>query len=106
MAMDDTYKSPKLAKLKEGIEHQGIGGKIIVLEREGTIAYALDMPLEKMTIGLYNFVQRRPDLMNDENQDMKLYYGHVGTLGYFVAEDEFDSPILEVSWSDASKYLQ
>lgn len=106
MAMDDTYKSPKLAKLKKGIEHQGIGGKYIVLEREDTLAYALDMPFDKMTIGLYNFVQRRPELMMNENEDMKLYYGHVGTLGYFVAEDEIDGDIREVDWSEACEYLQ
>lgn len=106
MAMDNRYESPKLAKLKEGIEHQGIGGKYIVLEREDTITYALDMPLEKMTIGLHNFCMRRTDLMSEEYENMKLYYGHVGTLGYFVAEDEIDGDMREVDWSEASKYLQ
>ena len=102
----EKYFKPKIVKLKDNIEHQGIGGKVIVLEREGTIAYALDANLNEITIGLHNFIMRRPDLMDEKYENMKLYYGHVGNLGYFVAEDEFDSDILEVSWSDASKYLQ
>jgi len=101
----EKYKNPKIVKLKENIEHQGIGGKVIVLEREGTLSYALDKPLDEMNIALYNFIQRRPDLMTSGKDTMKLYYGHVGNLGYFVSEDEFDSDIIEVSWSDASKYL-
>ena len=104
--MNNVYEKPRIVKLIDSIKHQGIGGKTIVLEREGTISYALDMPFDKMTIGLYNFVQRRPDLMTSEKEDTKLYYGHVGTLGYFVAEDEFDGDIKEVDWSEASEYLQ
>lgn len=77
-----------IAKVKPEVKHQGIGGKEIIIEREGTIAYALDIPLNEITIGLYNFIQRRPDLMDDEHDKVKLYYGHVGNLGYFVAEDE------------------
>lgn len=101
----EEYKTPKLAKLIDGIEHQGIGGKTIVLEREGTLSYALDMPFDKMTIGLYNFVNRRMDLMSSDNDTMKLYYGHVGNLGYFVSEDEIDGEIKDVTWSEASEYL-
>ena len=37
---------------------------------------------------------------------MKLYYGHVGALGYFVAEDELVEEPREVSWDEAYKYLQ
>lgn len=104
--MDIVYENPKIGKLIKSIKHQGIGGKMIVLEREGTISYALDMPFDKMTIGLYNFINRRPDLMEPEKENMKLYYGHVGNLGYFVAEDEFDEEIKDTTWSEAAPYLQ
>ena len=84
-------KTIGVARLIDGIEHQGIGGKEITLEKEGTIAYALDIPLNKMTIGLYNFVIRRNDLITSDNENVKIYYGHVEGLGYFVAEDELIS---------------
>lgn len=102
--MNIKYDKPRLAKLIDGIKHQGIGGHYIVLEREGTMAFALDTPFDEMTIALANFVSRY-DMMN-ANENMKLYYGHVGTLGYFVAEDEIDGDIREVDWSEAHKYLQ
>ena len=103
--MDNRYDKPKIAKINNDITHQNIGGKVIVIEREDTISYALDMPADKITIGLYNFIQRRLDLMNEEYENMKLYYGHVGTLGYYVAEDEI-SDLKETEWSEAVKYLQ
>lgn len=101
--MDIVYDKPRIAKLIDSIKHQNIGGKYIVLEREGKMSYALDMPFDKMTIALYNFVNRYNVL--EANEDMKLYYGHVGNLGYFVAEDEIDGDIKEVDWSEAGEYL-
>lgn len=92
------FEEPKVAKLINSIEHQGIGGKTIIIEKYGTINYALDMPFETMTIALFNFVNRRNLLDVDPN--MKLYYGHVGGLGYFVAEDEIDGEIKDSSWKE------
>ena len=104
--MDTRFEKPMLAKIKDDVEHQGIGGKMIVIERADTISYVLDYNLNNMTIGLYNFVIRRPDILDEEHEDMKLYYGHVGALGYFVAEDELVEEPREVSWDEAYKYLQ
>ena len=77
----------RIATLVDSIEHQGIGGKQIRIEKEGTIAYILDTTFNNMTIGMYNFIMRRKDFMSLD-EDVKIYYGHVGSLGYFVAEDE------------------
>lgn len=98
------YEKPHLARINEAVKHQDIGGKYIVIERYGTMAYALDMPFDQMTIGLYNFVNRYN--MLEAKEDTKLYYGHVGTLGYFVAEDELLEEPKEVEWSEACEYLQ
>lgn len=86
----------KRAKLKGNIEHQGIGGKEITIEKEMTGSYILDRDFKDMTIAEYNFIKRRPDLISmDEQQfdNMKIYYGHVGLLGYFVAEDEIEEEL-------------
>ena len=80
-------QEPKYAILIDSIEHQGIGGKQIRIEKEGTIAYILDTNFNNMTIGIYNFIMRRKDFMSLD-EDVKIYYGHVDGLGYFVAEDE------------------
>lgn len=106
--MNNVYEGPRKAKLIDTIEHQGIGGKIIILEREGTMSFALDAYsgiTNNVTIALFNFINRRDDI-EELPRDMKLYYGHVGTLGYFVAEDEIDGEIEEVNWSEAREYLR
>ena len=55
-----------------------------------TIGEILDCQLEDMNIAMVNFLIRRTDLFNlDEN--LKVYYGHVGSFGYFVAEDELEN---------------
>lgn len=77
----------KRAKLIDGIKHQGIGGKEILLERKMT----LNEVLEQNTIAAFNFAKRRLDLVNKSDKECDkiiCYYGHVGNLGYFVAEDE------------------
>lgn len=74
--------------LVKGIEHQGIGGKKIILEREFTVDDILDQPINKMNIACVNFVLRRGDFIVPQNGKRKVYYGHVYGLGYFVAEDE------------------
>lgn len=80
-------KEPKYATLIDSIDHQGIGGKEIIIEKEGTMNYILDMDCNDYTIAIHNFILRRDDIFTvDEN--MKIYYGHVNNLGYFVAADE------------------
>lgn len=80
-------QEPKYATLIDSIDHQEIGGKEIIIEKEGTMDYILDMNCNDFTIAVHNFILRRDDIFTvDEN--MKIYYGHVNNLGYFVAEDE------------------
>lgn len=100
----ERLEKPKIAKINDKITHQDIGGKTIVIEREGTIAYVLDTPIDKMSIALYNFILRRLDILDNIDEDTKLYYGHIGNLGYFVSEDEI-SDIEEIEWNDARDYL-
>ena len=94
------FESPMKAKLVDDIEHQGIGGRVIIIERE----VSLKEVEEHNTIASYNFFMRRPDLISKEDT-YKCYYGHVGNLGYFIANDEIDGEMNEVSWSEAAKYL-
>lgn len=72
-------------KIKEHVEHQGIGGKEIHIEME----LAADEVEERGwggNIACLHFTIRR---MNSQPAaDAKLYYGHVGNLGYVVCEDE------------------
>ena len=72
-----------IGKVKEDVKHQGIGGKRIIIEREFNSSDILDQPINKMNIACINFIARRmiPD-------NMKVYYGHVNGLGYFIGEDE------------------
>lgn len=103
-------------KLIDSIEHQGIGGQKIILEREVSL-YDL---FEMNTIAAMNFIKRRPDLarigiftqddieqiMNGQKtseqinndydkqlKDLKVYYGHIGFLGYFVSPDEIEEEV-------------
>lgn len=72
-----------IGKVKEDVKHQSIGGKRIIIEREFNSSDILDQPINKMNIAFINFITRRmiPD-------NMKVYYGHVNGLGYFIGEDE------------------
>lgn len=81
-----------IGKVREDVKHQGIGGKRIILEREFNSSDILDQPINKMNIACINFITRRmiPD-------NMKVYYGHVNGLGYFVAEDELVGEITTAS---------
>ena len=84
--MKDLEK-PYLVTLIDNIEHQGIGGKIMRIKKEGTMSYILDMSCDEYTIAVHNFIVRRDDIFTvDEN--MKLYYGHINNLGYFIGADE------------------
>ena len=75
------------------IDHQGIGGKKIIIEREFNSSDILDQPINKMNIACMNFLLRRPILGHNK----KVYYGHVNGLGYFVAEDELVGEITTAS---------
>lgn len=80
-------KEPYYVKLIDNIEHQGIGGQTMRIEKEGTMSYILDMSCDEYTIAVHNFIVRRDDIFTvDEN--MKIYYGHVNNLGYFIGADE------------------
>ena len=96
-------ENPKIAKVKDNITHQGIGGKTIVISREGTLSYILDLNMSDYTIAVFNFV-RRYNIMDIKDENKKLYYGHVNGLGYFVAEDEIDGEIKEINWEEAFNY--
>lgn len=91
--MKDVDKT-RLVKLVEGIQHQEIGGKVFRIEKEGTVTYMLDAPLDKVPCALYNFLIRRTDLL-DKDETTKIYYGHVleTNLGYFIAEDEIEKEV-------------
>ena len=79
------YENYRYARIKDEVDHQGIGGKIIKIEKEMPINYALDYPFDHMPIALYNFVARR--IVNWQDVQ-KIYYGHVDYLGYYIADDE------------------
>lgn len=80
-------KEPYYIILIDNISHQNIGGKTLRVEKEGTMAYIINTFSKDFTIAMYNFILRRDDIFTvDEN--MKIYYGHIGNLGYFIAEDE------------------
>lgn len=107
----ELYKECRLAKINDNVTHQNIGGKTISLDRE----LSLEETLETNTIAASNFMARRMDLVtkgivsesdinsiiegkttldefnkkaDDFYKNTKVYYGHVGNLGYFVCEDE------------------
>lgn len=77
-----------IGRLVDNIQHQGIGGKKIILEREFTVNDIIDQPIQQMNIAYVNFLMRRMDFVVPHNGNKKLYYGHVNRLGYFIAEDE------------------
>ena len=107
----ELYKECRLAKINDNVTHQNIGGKTISLDRE----LSLEETFETNTIAASNFMARRMDLVtkgivsesdinniiegkttldefnkkaDDFYKNTKVYYGHVGSLGYFVCEDE------------------
>ena len=87
--MIKNLEEPIIKKIKKNVEHQGIGGKEIRIEKETDVNYFLDKQINDFTIAESNFVRRRMNLILDEIPE-KIYYGHVGMLGYFVAEDELE----------------
>ncbi len=84
--------------IKESVTHQDIGGKILMVDdRDQRITDTLtkDMVISNALEGNFacmNFIERRQDFDPESILDFphKLYYGHVGGLGYVVAEDEIE----------------
>lgn len=74
-------------KIKNYVKHQNIGGKEIIIERELTPDEVDNLAL-KGNWACFNFCIRREDFLPEFNK--KLYYGHVGNLGYVVCEDELE----------------
>ena len=77
----------KIYKIKDYVEHQNIGGKNIIIEKELT-PDEVDHDAFNGNIACLNFCLRREDFLPEF--DKKLYYGHVGNLGYVVCEDELE----------------
>ena len=104
----DTYL---VAKLKDNIMGDNvndsgiISGKNIVIERDGVLSYIFDKEMSEMTIAELNFVLRRTDLVWDSDDNMKIYYGHVGLFGYFIAEDEIETGPEKLTDDSLEKYL-
>ena len=73
--------------IKKDILYNGLGGKTIHIEREVPL-----LDLWKLARNgnwaCYNFLDRRPSV--DGFFPYKIYYGHVGDIGYIIAEDELD----------------
>ena len=81
---------PYIMKIKKNVKYQNIGGKKILIEKDGYVDDLLDIDLTEMPIGMTEFIKRRPDLI--WNPFTKIFYGHVikTNQGYFVAEDELE----------------
>lgn len=87
-------------KIKETVEHQNIGGKIILIDEKITEELSpvtVFMEAGCGNIACYNFVDRREDFrdcFSIEGPELvfpyKLYYGKIDGLGYIVAEDELE----------------
>lgn len=74
-------------RIKKNVQHQGIGGKNIFLERKLT-PDEVDCKAVEGNIACFNFCLRRDDFSPEFNKE--LFYGHVGNLGYVVCEDELE----------------
>ena len=74
-----------IGKIKENVSHQEIGGKEIIIEREFNSSDLLDVPINEMNIACINFITRR-----NIDENVKVYYGKVDGLGYFICEDELE----------------
>lgn len=77
----------EIRKIKDFVNHQDIGGKEISIERELT-PDEVDEKAMAGNIACLNFCLRRNDFLPEFNK--RLFYGHVGNLGYVVCEDELE----------------
>jgi len=88
--------------IRKDIEHQDIGGKEFIIEME---VDKDDVAFKGLLGGNWacrNFIDRRPDF--DCTFPHKLYYGKVGTLGYVIAEDEFEDSQCEPAKTSPKKH--
>lgn len=74
-------------KIKSDVKYRDLGGKTIQIEREVPVRDLMELA-SRGNWAVYNFIDRRPDIHWD--YPLKIYYGHVGNLGYVVAEDELE----------------
>lgn len=74
-------------KIKSDVKYRDLGGKTIQIEREVPVRDLITLA-SSGNWAVYNFIDRRPDIHWDYKY--KIYYGHVGDLGYVVAEDELE----------------
>ena len=74
-------------RIKDTVKYRDIGGKTIVIDREVPVR-DLTKYKENGNWAVLNFLDRRPDI--NWGYDKKIFYGHVGNLGYVVAEDELE----------------
>ena len=77
--------------IKKHITHQNIGGKEFIIDDKVTETLSNDEVFINGMCGNWackNFIDRRKDFNRDFPH--KLYYGHVGNLGYVISEDEFE----------------
>lgn len=79
-----------MLKIKKTVNHQNIGGKVFIPEFEVS-ADEVDKKAMQGNPACLNFCIRRDDFLPEFNK--KLYYGHVGVLGYVVCEDELEGNI-------------
>lgn len=84
----------KKVKLIESITHQNIGGKEFIIEKQGTLKDILDMGF-MMNIATYNFARRNIWFIANDDENEKVYYGHVikTGLGYWILESEIESEL-------------
>ena len=73
--------------IKKNITYRDLGGKSINIEREIPLMDLWKLAKEG-NWACYNFIDRKQNL--DVFFQYKIYYGHVGDLGYVVSEDELE----------------
>ena len=77
-------------QIKKDIKCDSIGGKTFTIEKELS-SYEVYDGSKKGNVAFYNFCTRRDDFFPGFKK--KLYYGHIGFLGYVICEDELEREI-------------
>ena len=89
-----------MLRVKESVKHQGIGGKEFVPDFEVS-AEEVAKKANECNWACRNFCGRRKDFSS--KFDKKLYYGHVGVLGYVICKDELEGDLEELAWCNNDK---
>lgn len=77
-------------RINKNVDHQGIGGKEIMIEFEIPREEFLKK-VDEWNPACVNLFKRRFEVdFEDENLKYKIYYGKVDHLGYAVLEDELE----------------